>query len=150
MSAHNWIDLAQDADTGIETLRAHFEGHAYDPHWHDSYLVGVTEQGVQQFNCRRARHQSTPGKVFLLEPGDIHDGEAPTADGFTPDQQFFIAYARMWGENVRPEQARLWAAANPHPPGNHRVNGTLANVSQFARAFGAPAGAADAKRCVIW
>jgi AraC-like DNA-binding protein len=83
MPPHNWIDLAQDADTGIETLRAHFEGHAYDPHWHDSYLVGVTEQGVQQFNCRRARHQSTPGKVFLLEPGDIHDGEAPTDDGFT-------------------------------------------------------------------
>lgn len=83
MTSQNWLDLAQDADTGIETLRAHFEGHAYDPHWHDSYLVGVTEQGVQQFNCRRARHQSTPGKVFLLEPGDIHDGEAPTADGFT-------------------------------------------------------------------
>ena len=83
MTTHNWIDLARDADTGIETLRAHFEGHAYDPHWHDSYLVGVTEQGVQQFNCRRARHQSTPGKVFLLEPGDIHDGEAPTVDGFT-------------------------------------------------------------------
>ena len=83
MTSHNWIDLAQDADTGIETLRAHFEGHAYDPHWHDSYLVGVTEQGVQQFNCRRAKHQSTPGKVFLLEPGDIHDGEAPTEDGFT-------------------------------------------------------------------
>ncbi|KTC30254.1 AraC family transcriptional regulator [Pseudomonas sp. ABAC61] len=83
MSTHNWIDLAQDADTGIETLRAHFTGHAYDPHWHDSYLVGVTEQGVQQFNCRRTRHQSTPGKVFLLEPGEIHDGEAPTAGGFT-------------------------------------------------------------------
>ncbi|MHC8394985.1 AraC family ligand binding domain-containing protein [Pseudomonas sp. LB3P93] len=83
MSTHNWLDLAQDADTGIETLRAHFEGHAYDPHWHDSFLVGVTEQGVQQFNCRRAKHQSTPGKVFLLEPGDIHDGEAPTEDGFT-------------------------------------------------------------------
>jgi AraC-like DNA-binding protein len=83
MTSHNWIDLAQDADTGIETLRAHFEGHAYDPHWHDSFLVGVTEQGVQQFNCRRAKHQSTPGKVFLLEPGDIHDGEAPTEDGFT-------------------------------------------------------------------
>lgn len=83
MTTHNWLDLAQDADTGIETLRAHFEGHAYDPHWHDSYLVGVTEQGVQQFNCRRARHQSTPGKVFLLEPGDIHDGEAPTEGGFT-------------------------------------------------------------------
>lgn len=83
MTAHNWIDLAHDADTGIETLHAHFEGHAYDPHWHDSFLVGVTEQGVQQFNCRRARHHSTPGQVFLLEPGEIHDGDAPTAEGFT-------------------------------------------------------------------
>ncbi|SDY34590.1 AraC family transcriptional regulator [Pseudomonas sp. NFIX28] len=83
MNAHNWIDLAQDADTGIETLRAHFTGHAYDPHWHDSYLVGVTEQGVQQFHCRRERFHSTPGKVFLLEPGDIHDGDAPTEGGFT-------------------------------------------------------------------
>jgi len=83
MTAHNWLDLSQDADTGIETLRAHFEGHAYDPHWHDSYLVGVTEQGVQQFNCRRTRHHSTPGQVFLLEPGEIHDGDAPTDDGFT-------------------------------------------------------------------
>ncbi|MGY2374918.1 AraC family ligand binding domain-containing protein [Pseudomonas sp. SDO524_S393] len=83
MAAHNWIDLSQDADTGIETLRAHFEGHAYDPHWHDSYLIGVTEQGVQQFNCRRIRHHSVPGQVFLVEPGELHDGDAPTVDGFT-------------------------------------------------------------------
>ena len=83
MTAHNWIDLSQDADTGIETLRAHFQGHAYDPHWHDSYLVGVTEQGVQQFNCRRTRHNSVPGQVFLVEPGELHDGDAPTAEGFT-------------------------------------------------------------------
>lgn len=83
MSDRNWIELKQDATSGIETVRAHFEGHAYDPHWHDSYLVGITEQGLQQFNCRRQQHNSTPGKVFLLEPGDIHDGTAPEADGFT-------------------------------------------------------------------
>ena len=83
MSDRNWIELKQDATSGIETVRAHFEGHAYDPHWHDSYLVGITEQGLQQFNCRRQQHNSTPGKVFLLEPGDIHDGTAPEASGFT-------------------------------------------------------------------
>lgn len=79
----NWIDFSQDADTGIESVRAHFVGHAYDPHWHDSFLVGITEQGVQQFNCRRVRNLSTPGQVFLLEPGELHDGHAPGADGFT-------------------------------------------------------------------
>lgn len=83
MSDRNWIELKQDTTSGIETVRAHFEGHAYDPHWHDSYLVGITEQGLQQFNCRRQQHNSTPGKVFLLEPGDIHDGTAPEAGGFT-------------------------------------------------------------------
>ncbi|AVO53215.1 AraC family transcriptional regulator [Ectopseudomonas mendocina] len=83
MNAHSWVDLKQDADTGIEVIRAHFEGHAYDPHWHDSYLIGFTEQGVQQFHCRRALFSSVPGQTFFLEPGDIHDGHAPAPGGFT-------------------------------------------------------------------
>lgn len=83
MTSRDWINLSQDRETGIETLRAHFEGHAYDPHWHDSYLVGMTEQGVQQFICRRQHYSSTRGKVFLLEPGEIHDGSAPAQASFT-------------------------------------------------------------------
>jgi putative endopeptidase len=75
---------------------------------------------------------------------------APTVDGYTPEQQFFLSFSRFWGENVRPEQARLWATSDPHPPSNFRVNGTLANVPQFAQAFGGPAAAPDTKRCVIW
>ncbi len=39
--ANDWLELRQHADTGIETIKAHFEGHAFDPHWHDSYLVGI-------------------------------------------------------------------------------------------------------------
>ncbi len=81
--AEDWLELHQHGDTGIETIRAHFEGHAYDPHWHDSYLVGITLAGTQQFHCRREKHRSTPGDVFLLEPGEIHDGDAPVAGGFT-------------------------------------------------------------------
>ncbi|HDG1700454.1 AraC family ligand binding domain-containing protein [Kluyvera ascorbata] len=53
------------------------------PHWHDSYLVGITLSGTQQFHCRRERHHSVPGDAFLLESGEIHDGEAPVAGGFT-------------------------------------------------------------------
>jgi AraC-like DNA-binding protein len=126
MNSHNWIDLAQDTDTGIETLRAHFEGHAYDPHWHDSYLVGVTEQGVQQFNCRRAKHQSTPGKVFLLEPGDIHDGEAPTEEGFTYRMLYLDP---QWLE-------RELSAVFENAPDNSQLSfaNTLASDPRLARA----------------
>mgnify|MGYP001052765090 FL=1 len=81
--ANDWLELRQHADTGIETIRAHFEGHAYDPHWHDSYLVGITLSGTQEFHCRRERHRSVPGDAFLLEPGEIHDGDAPVEGGFT-------------------------------------------------------------------
>ncbi len=83
MGNNDWIELNRDAETGIETIRAHFEGHAYDPHFHDSYLIGFTEQGVQQFHCRKALHSSTPGQAFLLEPGELHDGHAPARGGFT-------------------------------------------------------------------
>lgn len=79
----DWVDLKRDQKTGLETIRAHFSGHAYDPHWHDSYLIGVTEQGVQQFNCRAQKQIAHPGTSFLLEPGEIHDGDAPSPDGFT-------------------------------------------------------------------
>ncbi|WP_236024749.1 AraC family transcriptional regulator [Arenibaculum pallidiluteum] len=78
-----WMSLRRDAETGIETIRAHFKGHAYDPHDHDDFLVGVTEQGVQEFRCRRSVHVSTPGRVILIEPGEVHDGRAPRDDGFT-------------------------------------------------------------------
>ena len=82
-TASDWVDIRRDADTGIETVRAHFRGHAYDPHDHDEVLVGVTQQGVQRFRCRRAQHTSTPGRAILIEPGAVHDGHAPEAEGFT-------------------------------------------------------------------
>ena len=79
----DWIAMRRDPDTGIETVRAHFQGHAYDAHDHDEMLVGVTQQGVQRFRCKRAHHTSTPGRSILIEPGAVHDGHAPEAGGFT-------------------------------------------------------------------
>jgi len=79
----DWIDIRRDAETGIESVRAHCLGHAYDPHDHDEMLVGVTQQGVQRFRCKRAQHTSVPGRAILIEPGAVHDGHAPEAGGFT-------------------------------------------------------------------
>ncbi|WP_338575340.1 AraC family transcriptional regulator [Erwinia billingiae] len=83
MNTPGWVQLSRDDEMPVEAIRAHFTGHAYDPHWHDTYLVGVTEQGVQQFHSRRKKHQSRPGTVFLLEPGELHDGDAIDDIGFT-------------------------------------------------------------------
>jgi AraC-like DNA-binding protein len=76
------IRLVRDAANGVEAIRARFAGHAYDLHRHDDWLVGVTDQGVQDFYCRGARRRSTPGRVILIEPQEAHDGEAGAAGGF--------------------------------------------------------------------
>lgn len=82
-SRSDWVDFRRDDETGIESVNAHFCGHAYDPHDHDELLVGVTQQGLQRFNCHRALHTSTPGRSILIEPGAVHDGHAPNTEGFT-------------------------------------------------------------------
>ncbi|MEM5446143.1 AraC family ligand binding domain-containing protein [Paraburkholderia guartelaensis] len=79
----HWLVARRDAQTGIESLRAHFSGHAYDPHDHDDMLIGYTEQGVQRFQCHRSLHTSVPGRAILIEPGALHDGHAPEPGGFT-------------------------------------------------------------------
>jgi len=78
----------------------------------------------------------------------------PTIDGYTPDQQFFIAWGQFRGDAVRPETARLMAQGDPHPIGKFRVIGPLSNLPEFAKAFGCKPGQPmvrpEAERCDVW
>ncbi len=75
-------------------------------------------------------------------------------DGFTPEQRFFLGYARGWATNIRPEFVRLLVLQDPHPLNKFRVNGPLSNTPQFAAAFQCKEGDAMVRpakdRCVIW
>ena len=79
---------------------------------------------------------------------------AATLDGFTPDQQFFIAWGQFRGDAVRPEFARLMVQNDPHPIGKFRVIGPLSNLPEFQKAFQCPAGAPMVRppeqRCQVW
>jgi endothelin-converting enzyme/putative endopeptidase len=81
-------------------------------------------------------------------------GRAPAVGGFAPDQQFFLGEAQVWCSATRPEQSRLWAAIDPHAPPEHRVNGPLSNLPEFAAAFECPAGSRMVRppeqRCEVW
>ncbi len=61
-------------------------------------------------------------------------------DGFTPEQRFFISYASVWRTNYTEEYLRLIVNVDPHSPARFRVNGPLANLPEFAEAFGAEPG----------
>lgn len=74
------------------------------------------------------------------------------ADGFSEDQQFFLAVGQAWCNKAREEVARMLAQVDPHSPPRYRVNGSLANTPEFAEAFqcapGTPMRPHDA--CRVW
>lgn len=48
--AHEWTRYRRLAGLGVEVLGAHFVAHVYDPHSHDAYSFGVTDDGAQAFH----------------------------------------------------------------------------------------------------
>jgi putative endopeptidase len=79
---------------------------------------------------------------------------APTLDGFTPGQQFFIAWGQWRGDEIRPETQRKMVQGDPHPIAKYRVIGPLSNLPAFAEAFGCKKDSAmvraPGERCEVW
>lgn len=75
-------------------------------------------------------------------------------DGFTPEQRFFLAWARVWACNARPEYIQYIVNVDPHSPNEARVNGALPMVDEWYKAFGVKKGdklfVPKNKRAHIW
>jgi putative endopeptidase len=78
--------------------------------------------------------------------------DALVADGFTEDQQFFLSFGQTWCSKMRPEAEAALVATNPHSPPRWRVNGSLAALPEFGKAFSCKVGAPlrPANACVVW
>lgn len=57
-------------------------------------------------------------------------------DGFTPYQRFFISWAQIWGEKIRPEYLKLLVTIDPHSPTELRATLPVYNHEGFYEAFG--------------
>lgn len=69
-------------------------------------------------------------------------------------QRFFLAFATIWRNNIKPEYAELLLNIDPHSPGKFRTNGVIANFPEFGAVFDLPANSTlvnDAKKRIrIW
>ena len=74
------------------------------------------------------------------------------ADGFTEDQQFFIAVGQAWCSKDRPAEIQRRLTVDPHAPPKFRVYGALRNLPEFSQAFSCAAGTPmhPAKTCSVW
>ena len=75
-------------------------------------------------------------------------------DGYDPMQVFYMNYANLWANNIRPEEIRSLTTGDVHSLGRNRVNVTLRNLQPFFEAFGVTEGQPmfrpEAERVVIW
>ena len=56
-------------------------------------------------------------------------------DGFTHSQRFYIGYANLWAQNLRPQEIMRRTKTDVHSLGKWRVNAALRNIEDFYTAF---------------
>lgn len=97
---------------------------------------------IQAYRAWKAQYD-VDGNDFLL-PGL----------NYTREQLFFIAFARAWAQNIKPASAVARLRSDPHSPNRWRVDGTVTNIPEFAKAFKCPGSAKlnprMEQRCLLW
>jgi len=126
----------------------------------DEYTQDVPEAGVKQNGKLSAGEDTADNGGVHLALAALQntlksqgkDLDTSTPDGLTEAQNFFLAFANLWcGEN-RPEAARTAVITQGHSLNRYRVNNVVANMPEFAHAFGCHAGQpmVHANACRVW
>ena len=83
-----------------------------------------------------------------------HPDRNKSVDGYTPDQRFFLNFARVWRGNILPQRQEVLLNADPHAPAKFRAIAAPSNMPQFAEAFecksGDPMVRGGDKQVKIW
>ena len=123
--------------------------------FHDSIevLPGLHANGSLTLGENMADHGGLM-VAFQAFRSATKDNPLGVIDGFTPEQRFFLAYANVWGQNIRDEEIRKRVKSDPHELGKWRVNGQLPHIDAWYEAFGIteadPMFVPKAERVTIW
>lgn len=66
--------------------------------------------------------------------------EAPVIDGLTGAERFFLAWAQVWAEKRRTEEAVRLLTVDPHAPNDLRANQVVRNLDAFHEVFATASG----------
>jgi putative endopeptidase len=115
----------------------------------------VKQDGLMTLGEDTADNGGTRIAFMALQDALAREGknmDAKESDGLTPRQRFFLSFAFGWCSEYRPELLRLVVLTDPHSYPKYRVNNTLANMPEFAVAFGCHKGQRQARvnACRVW
>jgi AraC-like DNA-binding protein len=106
-------EFKRPARAGIELYRANLVRHAFDPHLHAAFGLGVIDAGVERFRYRGGDHLAPAGSLVLMNPGELHTGRAETADGWRY-RMVYLDEALL--EEASGERGWWFEAATAHDP----------------------------------
>jgi putative endopeptidase len=102
-------------------------------------------------NCGDVGGLTVAYKAYQLS---LDGKQAPSLEGYTGDQRFFLGWAQVWRSLYRDKALRNQVMTDPHSPAMYRVNGVVRNLDAWYSAFGVKEGddlyLAQDKRVKIW
>jgi AraC-like DNA-binding protein len=66
----------------LECFTATFRKHIFPPHTHETYVVGVTLDGIHSYMHKGVRVRCEAGNICFINPDEVHDG-APDSYGYS-------------------------------------------------------------------
>ncbi|GAA2805435.1 AraC family transcriptional regulator [Crossiella cryophila] len=67
---------------GLDLMAARFRRHAFTRHSHETYAIGVVQQGSEVLHVGSDTRVIGPGGITCVNPGEVHTGQATGADGW--------------------------------------------------------------------
>lgn len=93
---------------GVELYSARLVDHTFAPHVHDGYSLGAIEAGVERFRYKGSEHVAPAGTLVMLNPDELHTGQAEVDAGWTYQMLYIepdALHALTGGEAFFPEAA---------------------------------------------
>ncbi len=75
-----WRDCQLD---DLELLRATYTTHTFSPHAHEGFAIGVVQRGATATSYRHAHYDIPAGTIVVINPGELHTGQAAADEGWT-------------------------------------------------------------------
>jgi len=67
----------------ISLIQAEYENHAFKPHYHLDYHIGLISHGQQVFNYKGSKHHIGPGFIQVMMPDQVHDSQTLIKQAFS-------------------------------------------------------------------